>query len=147
MVCKWVILNKKMSKNFFKFNKITLSWDFLPKHLFKKNDDALKWIMNSRNMKKRKKFQLEKFSKSRITSKPDSTICFWASSLMISFEDLNLIFYIWVVNTTIEVIILGGKSSLNNTLLLLLGLWRKNIMVLVCWSTILVHFTMLAPIQ
>jgi hypothetical protein len=147
VVCKWVILNKKMSKNFFKFNKITLSWDFLPKHLFKKNDDALKWIMNSRNMKKRKKFQLEKFSKSRITSKPDSTICFWASSLMISFEDLNLIFYIWVVNTTIEVIILGGKSNLNNTLLLLLGLWRKNIMVLVCWSTILVHFTMLAPIQ
>ena len=31
-------------------------------------------------------------------------ICFWASLLMISFEDLILIFYIWVFNTTIEVV-------------------------------------------
>ena len=38
------------------------------------------------------------------------------TNLMISFEDLNLIFYIWVFNIIIEVII--KKSNLNNILLL-----------------------------
>ena len=37
------------------------------------------------------------------------------------------------------------KSDLNNTLLIILGLWPKK-MVLIYQSTILVHFTMLAPI-
>ena len=34
---------------------------------------------------------------------PKLVICFLASLLMISFEDLILAFYIWVYNTTIEV--------------------------------------------
>ena len=34
-----------------------------------------------------------------LRSKLDSTICFWASLVMISIEDLNLIFYIWLSNT------------------------------------------------
>ena len=34
--------------------------------------------------------------------KPKSTINFWAVLFMISFEDLFLIFYIWVPNTTVE---------------------------------------------
>ena len=34
--------------------------------------------------------------------KPDLVITFWASLLRTSSEDLILIFYIWVPNTTIE---------------------------------------------
>ena len=56
--------------------------------------------------------------------KLDSTIFFWASLLMISFEDLNLILYIWVFNTTIDVIM--KKIQSNKILLFFLGLWPKK---------------------
>ena len=79
-----------------------------------------------------------------LCSKPNPTMCFWASLFMISFEDLNLIVYIWVFNTTIEVTVKKEFNS-NNTLLLLLGLWPPEKMVLVYHGIILVHFTMLAP--
>ena len=35
--------------------------------------------------------------------------CFYASLLMIGFEDLILIFYIWVPNLTIEVIMKNNQ--------------------------------------
>ena len=41
---------------------------------------------------------------------------------MIEFEDLKLIFYIWVFNIKIKVV-MGKNSNLNNIFLLLLGLW------------------------
>ena len=44
----------------------------------------------------------------------------------IKFEDLNLIFYMWVFNIIIKVIMERIKSNLNNTLLQLLGVWPKN---------------------
>ena len=44
------------------------------------------------------------------------------------------LFYIWVLNTTTKVI-MRKKPNLNNTLLLLLGLWPKKFMVLVDQST------------
>ena len=37
-----------------------------------------------------------------ITSKINLTVCFWAFLLLIKFEVLMLVFYIWVLNTTIE---------------------------------------------
>jgi len=56
------------------------------------------------------------------------------------FEDLFLVFYIWILNTTIEVIV-------KKHFLLLLGIWpppqKKNISGY--RSTFLVHFTMIAP--
>ena len=48
-----------------------------------------------------------------LPSKPYLAVTFWAILLMISFEDLILIFYIWVPNTTIE----GIMKSL---------MWVKN---------------------
>ena len=44
---------------------------------------------------------------------------------MMSFEDLILIFYIWIPNTTIEGT-MKKKSNSNNTLPLLLGVWPKH---------------------
>ena len=45
---------------------------------------------------------------------------FALSIIFIDFEDLSLIFYIYIFNTTTEVII--GISNSNNTLQLLVGL-------------------------
>jgi hypothetical protein len=53
--------------------------------------------------------------------KPNLAITFWAAILMISFEDLMWIFYVWVPNTTIE----GAMKKEKNTLLLLLDVWPK----------------------
>ena len=63
----------------------------------------------------------------------------------ISYEDLDLIFYIWVFYTTIEVIMekIQFKQYFPTTFRPL----TQKIMVLVYWSTILVHFTMLAPLD
>ena len=99
--------------------------------------------MYLRNIRKFPNFKIFKVKK--FTSKTYSTIFFWASFLIKIIEDLNLIFYIWVFNIKIEVI-MKKKSNLNNTLLSLLGLWPKK-MVSVYWSTLLVHFTRLAPMR
>ena len=55
----------------------------------------------------------------------DLAILLWAILLIISFEDLMLIFYIWVPSTTTEGT-MKKKSNSNNTLLLLLGVWQKK---------------------
>ena len=74
-------------------------------------------------------------------------ITFWAIFLKISFKDLILILYIWVPNTTIEGT-MNCFSNLSNTLLLLLGVWPKNLWFLYTraffpyWS---MYLTMLAP--
>ena len=54
----------------------------------------------------------------------DLAIICLAIVLMISFENHILVFYIWLLNTTIK----GSmkKTNLNNTLLLLLGIWPKK---------------------
>ena len=66
-------------------------------------DDDRKYIMISRNMKE--KFPISKNLRSwNLCSKSNSTMCFWASLLMIRFEGLNMIFHIWVCNTKIEII-------------------------------------------
>ena len=49
---------------------------------------------------KNSNFKVFKVMKS--TSKPYIAITFWIVFLMISFEDLIFIFYIWMPNTTIE---------------------------------------------
>ena len=51
-------------------------------------------------------------------------ICFWASLLMISFEDLILIIYIWVFNTTIEVVM--KESPIQTTICTTFRLLTKN---------------------
>ena len=49
------------------------------------------------------KIQLEKYLRSwNLRRKPSLAITFLAIFLMIIFEDLFLIFYMWVPNTTIE---------------------------------------------
>ena len=72
-------------------------------------------------------------------SDPYLTMCFWASLLLISFEDLNLVIYIWVFNAIKEVI-MNKKFNLTNNLLLLLGLWQKKTWfkytIAVIWSTL-----------
>ena len=68
--------------------------------------------------------------------------------LSITFYDKSwifiLIFYIWVLSTTIKAT-MKGCFNLNNILLLLLGVPPKKTMVLEYQSIFLVHFTMLAP--
>jgi hypothetical protein len=66
-------------------------------------DDDLEYIMIQGKWKK--KIRLQNIQGHQIYAhNMNSTMCFQASLLMISFEDLNLIFYIWVFNTTVEVI-------------------------------------------
>ena len=71
--------------------------------------------------------------------KPDSIICFWASLSMMSFQDPNLIVYFWIFNTTTKVI-MEKTPNLNNTWLLLLGLWPKQswfqYTIALFWSTL-----------
>ena len=85
---------------------------------------AHKFIMNSKNMK-------NNATSKYLTSwnqcpKSNLAITLWADLLMITFEDLVLIFYIWVPNTTIEGT-MKKKSNSNNTMLLLLGNWPKKL--------------------
>ena len=64
--------------------------------------NALKKILNLRSLKEN---PTSKYLRSwNLRQKLDSTICFWESLSMISDEDLNLIFYVWVFNTTTKVI-------------------------------------------
>ena len=58
-------------------------------------------------------------------SKPYLAIIFWAVILIISIEDLILIFYIWVPNTIIQ----GDmeKNPVKKNLLLLLAIQPKKL--------------------
>ena len=76
----------------------------------------------------------------KLCLEPNIDICFWALLLMISSEDLILVFYIWILHTTIKVI-MGKYSFLTNILLLLINVYTNyNYRVLVFF---LVHFSML----
>jgi hypothetical protein len=93
--------------------------------------------MNSRSIKK---IPISNYSRSwNLRSKLYLVNCFYASLLMISFEDLILIFCIWVHNLTIEVIV--KKYILNNILLLLIGVWLRKSWLpytgALSWSTLL----------
>jgi len=61
-------------------------------------------------------------------SRPKSNLAiyFWALHLIISFEDLILAFYNWVLNTIKEVIMIFF-FTLINTLLLLWNVWPKKL--------------------
>ena len=69
------------------------------------------------------------FSSRNICPKLELAITFWAVFLMISCEDIILIFYIWILNTTME----GTMkiSNLTDILLLLFGHLTKKCMFLV----------------
>ena len=91
------------------------------------------------------KNQVKQLRSWNLCPKPDLTISFWALLSMTNFEDFILVFYIWVLHSTIEVNI-KKKFNANNILLQLLGVWpKKKTMVSRYWRTFLVHFTMLAP--
>ena len=73
----------------------------------KKNYYDLKFIMNSRNVKKNSS---SKYLRSwNLRSKLYLVGCFYASLLIIDFEDLILIFFIWVPNLAIEVIMRNNQ--------------------------------------
>ena len=99
--------------------------------------------------KKYEKIQTSKYLRSwNLHPNSYSTFCFWASFLMISFEDRNLIFYIWVFNTTIKFILrkknIQFKQHFATTLRPLIQTNMVLVYQSVLWFTILVHFTMLA---
>ena len=89
-----------------------------------------------------KKFQFKIFKVKKSMSK---TSHFWASLLMMSSKDLNLIFYIWLFNTTIEVIMKVKKIQFKQHFATTFKPLTKKIMVSAYRSTILVHFTNLPP--
>ena len=92
-----------------------------------------------------KKKPTSKHLRSRnLCPKPNLVITFWASLWLISSKDLILIFYIWLSNTTTEVS-MKKKSNLNDTLLLLLGIWPKLYDFSIMEHFALVYLTMLAP--
>ena len=62
---------------------------------------------------------------------------------MISFEDLIVIVYIWVPNTTMEGII--KKMQFKQHFALLLGIWPTKNMILIYWSIFSVYLSVLAP--
>ena len=106
---KWVTLKRWLSKTCSKYNYITWNW-----WIFRKIYYDLKFITNSMVMKKKSS---SKYLRSwNLRSKLYLVKCFYTSLLMIVFEDLILMFYIWVPNLTIEVIIL----------VLLLGVWPRK---------------------
>ena len=78
----------------------------------------------------------------KFTSKSDAMICFWASLLMLCIKVLNLILYIWVFNTIIEVISI--EIPIKITLCYYFKAFDQKIMVLIYRSIFLVHFTILA---
>ena len=75
--------------------------------------------------------------------KPDFAVTFWAILFMISFEDLILIFYVWVSNTTIE----GGLKMVQyeQHFATTFRHLTKEIMVLVYHNIFFVYLTVLAP--
>ena len=116
-----------LSKIFFKYDNIILLLNYTNFY-----NGALKIIMNSRDMKKKSNF---KYLRSwNLHPKLQLAIAFWAVLLMITFEDLILIFYIWVPNTTIEgstniiviIIIIIIKNQLKHYFATLLGIWPKT---------------------
>ena len=118
-----------------KYNHIKLNW-----WIFKKNYNDLNFIMNSRNLKKNPS---SKYLRSwSLRSKLYLVSCFYTSLLMITFEDLILIFYISIPNLTIEVIM---KKKIKQHFATTYRHLTKKIMAFVYWSMFLVHFTMLAP--
>ena len=107
-----------------------------------KNYYDLKFIMNSRNVKK--EFKLKIFKVMKLTFE----IIFSQMLLCITFDDrfwiyLILIFYIWVPNLAIEVLmkLINFKQHFATTYRHL----TKKTTAFVYRSTCLVHFTMLAP--
>ena len=107
-------------------------------NITKKKYDDLKFITKSRTMKKNPS---SKYLRSwNLHSKLYLVSCFYALLLMIGFEDLILIFYICVPNSTIEVII-ENNNILNIILLLLIGVWPRKSWLsytgALFWSTLL----------
>ena len=73
--------------------------------------------------------------------KPCLAICFWALLLMISFEDLILAFYIWVLNTMKEVSKNCSQFKHHISIIILfLNIWQKKLWfkdtVALLWSTL-----------
>ena len=85
--------------------------------------------MNLRNMKK---IQLQINEGHEIYSQYHIQPCFWVSLLIIILKDLNLILYIWVFNTTIEVIM--RKIQFKQHFVITIRPLTKNIMVMVYQS-------------
>ena len=137
--CKWWYWTSSCQNFGLKDDKITLNWWFSTKMF----DDDLKCIMSSRIMKNKIKLKIVKVMK--FTFKTRSGHFLLSITFNDKFEDLILVFYIWVLYTMIEVIMIKKKFNLNKISLLLLGVCMKKTMVLGYWSTFLVHFTMLAP--
>ena len=139
--CKWCASRWYWPRNCLKFvqNTITLHLNHDILQNFVMMTSSLQWIQGIWKIPRSKYLRLW-----NLCSKPNSTMSFSTSLLMISFKGLNLIFYIWLFNTTIKVIVGEKKANLNKTLLLLLGIWSKKYGINI-WSTILVHFTMFAP--
>ena len=131
--CKWWTSGWHWKDN---CNFITWNW-----WISKKNFYDLKFIMKSRNVKKDSN---SKYLRSwYLCSKLYLLSYFYASLLMIYFEDPILIFYIWVPNLIIEVIM--KIDQIQRTYCTTYKPLTKKSKAFVCRSTCLVHFNMLAP--
>ena len=100
--CKWWKCMWYWASNCLKVQN-TIKWHYINVFLqsFVMMTSSIYWIQGIWE-----RIQLQNIEGHEILrSKPESTMCFWASLLMIIFEDLNFIFYIWVFNTTINVIV------------------------------------------
>ena len=138
--CKWWTSGwhlkddcKKLVQNIISLHEIDMS--------SKKSYCDLKFITISKNVKK--KSCLKYLRSWNLRSKLYLVSCFYASLLMICFEDLILILYIWVPNLTIEVII----KIINFEQHFATRPLTTKTMAFVYQSTCLVYFTMLAPIS
>ena len=77
-------------------------------------DDALKFKLNSNNIKKLNSKYLRSWNS---CPKPNRALCFWTLLLIIGFEDPIFVFYNWVLNTTIWMPSWKTNSNLNNVLI------------------------------
>ena len=117
--CKWCASRWYWTSNCLNFSKI--QYNYIKLMVFCK---VLWWCPQVDNeFNEFEKMPTSKYLRSwNLRPKLNSTICFWASLLMISFGDLNLTFYTWVFDTRVEDI-MKNKSNFSNTLLLL---WPDN---------------------
>ena len=122
--------------NMFKIHKLMIIYIVL-------DDIALKFIMDSRNISETKIPNIKYERSWNLLPKPYLAIFLWALQLVISFENLILIFYIWVLNTTIKSIM--KKSQFNQHFATTFMRSIKKMMVLVHGSIFWVHFTKLDP--
>jgi hypothetical protein len=140
--CKWC-----PSRWYWTSNGLKFVWNMINLHKSMIFYKALWWcpqVYNQFKEYEKKNPTLRYLRSWNLRSELNSTTCFWASPLMISFEDLNLIFYNWVFNIITKVIMEKNSQFKQHFAITCRQLTKKHYGFSIP-KHFLVHFTILAP--